>query len=122
MSEPALNDLPDIWRQLARRNDWELVTDEQEFLRRAAIEFESLAEEAASDQRARVALLRTYGALLYNGLRDRQDRAAYEIWLACYRLALRDKWPPPQAEINELIYTAIELVIAERRSRNLGND
>jgi DNA-directed RNA polymerase specialized sigma24 family protein len=99
VSEPAQDDLHAIWRQLARRNDWELVGDEEAFLRSVVAELGEIPEGTPSDKRARIVLLRAYGVLIYNGLRDRQERAAYELWMACYRLALREQWPPPQAEL-----------------------
>ncbi len=55
--------------------------------------------DTPAEGQVRLALLRAYGVLLYDGLRARQDRAAYEIWLACYRLALHDGWPQQEAEL-----------------------
>ena len=110
VSEPAWHELRIAWRQLSQRNDWSLAGDEEAFLRRAAAEFELLTGNTPAGGRVRLALLRAYGVLLYDGLRARQDRAAYELWLACYRLALRDGWPPQEAELlaQETIARVIE--------------
>jgi DNA-directed RNA polymerase specialized sigma24 family protein len=99
VSEPARHELRIAWRQLSQRNDWSLATDEAAFLRHAASELEALAADAPSGGRIRLALLRAYGVLLYNGLRTREDRAVYELWLACYRLALHDGWRRQEAEL-----------------------
>jgi DNA-directed RNA polymerase specialized sigma24 family protein len=99
VSEPARHELRRAWRQLSQRNDWSLATDEAAFLRRAASELEALDADAPSSGRIRLALLRAYGVLLYDGLRASEDRAAHELWLACYRLALHDGWPQQEAEL-----------------------
>ena len=99
MSQPIVESLRAIWQQISRHNDWVLVDDEEAFLHTAADQFTALPEDAPLARRVQVALLRAYGILLYRGLRAQQERAAYELWLACYRLALRDGWPPADAEI-----------------------
>jgi DNA-directed RNA polymerase specialized sigma24 family protein len=99
VNEPAWHELRIAWRQLSRRNDWLLADDEDAFLHRAAAELVLLGVDAPAEGRIRRALLRAYGALLYDGVRARQDRAAHELWLACYRLALRDGWPQQEAEL-----------------------
>jgi DNA-directed RNA polymerase specialized sigma24 family protein len=99
VNEPAWHELRLAWWQLSRRNDWLLADDEDAFLERAAAELALLGGDAPVAGRIRMALLRVYGALLYDGVRVRQDRAAHELWLACYRLALRDGWPQPEAEL-----------------------
>lgn len=98
VNEPAWHELRVAWRQLSRRHDWLLADDEEAFLGSAAAQLELLGD-APAGARVRIALLRAYGALLYDGVRARQDRAAYELWLACYRLALRDGWPQHEAEL-----------------------
>jgi DNA-directed RNA polymerase specialized sigma24 family protein len=99
VSEPVQHDLRIAWRQLSQRNDWSLATDEAAFLAHAASELDMLAGDTPADGQVRLALLRAYGVLLYDGLCARHDRAAYEIWLACYRLALHDGWPQQEAEL-----------------------
>lgn len=98
VSAAVSNELLTVWRQLARRNEWELANDEAALFARAMAEYDALPDDAPAHKRARLALLRAYGALLYEGLRERDDRAAYELWLACYRLALRDGQAERQAE------------------------
>jgi RNA polymerase sigma factor (sigma-70 family) len=105
VSEPDRDELRALWLQLARRNDWALVEDEATFLDQAAAEFQSLVNAKSPADRARLAISRVYSALLYRGLRDRQERAAQELWLALVRTALGDGWP--RAEAEELAQEAI---------------
>jgi len=98
VSEPQRDDLWDIWRQLARRNNWALVTDEAAFLNQVAAECAALAAERSPGQVQRVAIERVYGALLYHGLARRDEAAAGELWLAFVRTASGRGWSQPDAE------------------------
>lgn len=96
---PAVSEnLRVVWQQLSQRNDWALVEDQQTFLESAVVALSVLGGDELAEKRYHVALIRTYGVLLYRGLRSHQERAAYELWLACYRVALRDGWKPADAE------------------------
>jgi DNA-directed RNA polymerase specialized sigma24 family protein len=99
VSQPNVESIRATWQQMSRRNDWILVGDQEAFLHSVANELSALPEDAPLARRIQVALLRAYGALLYRGLHAQQERAAYELWLACYRLALRDGWTPADAEV-----------------------
>lgn len=99
MSQPIAESLRTAWEGMSRRNDWLLVADQQAFLRTAAEQFAVLSDGNPMPGNVQLALLRAYGVLLYQGLRAHQERAAYELWLACYRLALRDGWAPTDAEL-----------------------
>jgi DNA-directed RNA polymerase specialized sigma24 family protein len=99
VSQPIDERLRATWQQMSRRNDWILVGDQEAFLYSVANELSALPEDEPLARRMQVALLRAYGALLYSGLHAQQERAAYELWLACYRLALRDGWAPADAEV-----------------------
>ncbi len=98
MSEPTRDEITSVWRQLARRNDWALVTNEAAFLDQVAAESQTLTDAGASGKRAYLAVRRVYSTLLYEGLRNRDDRAAQELWLAFVRTAIGDRWPQPEAE------------------------
>ena len=98
VSEPQRDDLWDIWRQLARRNNWALVTDESAFLGQVATECAALAAERSTGQIQRVAIERVYGAMLYYGLAQRDEAAAGELWLAFVRTAAGHGWSQPDAE------------------------
>lgn len=99
MSTACLEDLRAIWRQMAQRNDWELVHNEEEFLQCIRSELERLDVATPPDSCIRVAVFRSYGLLLYEGIQNRQDRAAYELWLSCYRITLREGWSTADAEV-----------------------
>lgn len=98
-----------LWRTLARRNDWTLVVNEAAFLDQAAAELQMLTGGSAA-ARQRLALQRSYSALLYQGLGARQERAAHELWLAFVRLGLRAGHARTEAE--ELAQEAISRVLA----------
>jgi RNA polymerase sigma factor (sigma-70 family) len=109
VSEPDRDELRALWLQQARRNDWALVEDAAAFLDQAAAEFSILINAKTPGERLRLAVSRTYSALLYRGLRSRQERAAQELWLTFVRTALRDRWP--RAEAEELAQEAIARIL-----------
>ena len=109
VSEPDRDELRALWLQLARRNDWALVEDEATFLDQAAAEFNVLVNAKTPGARLRMAVSRTYSALLYHGLCREQERAAQELWLTFVRTALRDQWPRSEAE--DLAQEAIARVL-----------
>lgn len=75
-----------------------LVADEDAFLDSARQALLALRSDRPWNERARLAVVRAYGLLLYRGLWRREERAAQELWLACYRLALNRGWSPDDAE------------------------
>src|SRR5262245_46123047 len=87
-----------IWRQLAQRYEWRLVDDEATLLGSAVVELGTLTGGKTPNDRLRIAVWRAYSALLYRGLRQRQERAAQELWLACVRLGLKQGWSRLEAE------------------------
>lgn len=98
MSEPTRDEITSAWRELARRNEWALVTNEATFLNQAVAESLTLNDGGTSSKRAYLAVRRAYSALLYEGLCNRDNRAGQELWCAFVRTALRDHWPQPEAE------------------------
>jgi len=103
-------ELQTTWRELSKRNGWELVSDEPYFLAQAAAEFAAIDADQAHAQRLRVALQRSYSEILYNELTWRNERAATELWNACHRIALRDSRTREIAEdlAQEAILRALE--------------
>ncbi len=76
-----------IWRQLATHNQWHLIGDEQTLLDQVCAE----VQPSSSDRDLRLAMQRIYSQRLYQGLQEREERAAYETWLFCLRLGMRDR-------------------------------
>lgn len=99
VTQPMTDDLHNVWRQLSKRNDWKLVTDEANFLAQAAAELLELTDTVPTEAQIRLALTRAYGVRLYQGLQQRHDLAAQELWFACFRMALREGWQEADAEV-----------------------
>ncbi|HEY0601326.1 MAG TPA: sigma-70 family RNA polymerase sigma factor [Herpetosiphonaceae bacterium] len=97
MSASGRDELQALWRQLARRNDWSLVTDEDAFLDQVMAELRRL-EGPNTSVHPRIAIQRTYSALLYRGLQSRSNQAGGELWIAMFRLSLRDGWSEAEAQ------------------------
>jgi len=110
--EPSVDSLLTTWHQLARRNDWQLVADEAAFLAQAAAELSAIGADPTQGERVRLAIERTYSGLLYQGLAERQERAAYELWLAFLRLSYRRGWTQPEAE--EIAQETMARVLAKQ--------
>lgn len=110
MSETNRSDLRAIWRQLAQRNNWTLVGDETAFLDQVIDELGRLTDAGTRDQLQRRALERTYSALLYRGLWQRDERAAQELWLAFVRTGLRcgDTREEAEEHAQEAVVRALE--------------
>lgn len=111
VSPSSLDALRTTWQQLSTRNNWALVTDEESFLRHAKEEMNNLQDIRSPEQRMRVALMRAYSAVLYAHVRERSEQAVQEVWLAGYRLALRDRFASDQAEV--LAQETVALVLAK---------
>jgi len=110
--ELSVDSLRATWHQLARRNDWQLVADEAMFLAQVAAELTALGGDSTQGERVRLAIERTYSGLLYQGLAERQERAAYELWLAFPRLSYRRGWTQPEAE--EIAQETMARVLAKQ--------
>jgi len=78
-----------LWRQLALRNQWQLVADEEAFLDQVLSECGEVAEAGDPAIHMRAIIQRIYSAQLYQGMCTRDERAAYELWLMFLRLAVR---------------------------------
>jgi len=111
VSPSSLDALRTTWQHLSTRNNWALVTDVESFLRHATEEMSNLQDIPSPAQRTRMALTRAYSALLYEQLWERSERAAYEVWLAAYRFALRDHFPKEEAEV--LAQETVTLVLTK---------
>ena len=79
-----------IWRQLAARHQWQLFPEEDVLLERVQSVFVDDATPEPSAEALRAVLFRVYSERLYRGLRDREERAAYELWRMLLRLAMRN--------------------------------
>jgi len=78
-----------IWRQLAARNQWHLIIDEEQLLDEVATRYEQTPPPDDSATQVRATLYAIYSERLYRGIRDREERAAHELWLMFMRLAIR---------------------------------
>ena len=78
-----------IWRQLAARNQWHLIIDEEQLLDEIAARYEQTPPPDDSGTQVRATLYAIYSERLYRGIRDREERAAHELRLMCMRLAIR---------------------------------
>jgi RNA polymerase sigma factor (sigma-70 family) len=97
MSEPSQERMRAIWRPLAARYEWQLVDDEAQFFAQISAKLDTSSDEALTDKQLEFAIRGAYSALLYKGFRQRQERAAYEIWRAILRIALKDGCSPEEA-------------------------
>ena len=98
-----------IWRQLADRNQWMLVDDEDAFIKHVAAEYQSVSNAKTTRERQETAIKRAYGVYLYNGVQKRQNRAFYELGLLFVRLAVKDKIPLREAE--ELAQVTVQAIL-----------
>jgi RNA polymerase sigma factor (sigma-70 family) len=122
----GVNDMRDdiraIWQQLAQRNDWTLISDDEEqFLDEAVQEFDSLTDDLAEQKRLHMAVQRAYGIRLYRGIRQRKERAAQELWLAVLRTALKRGIASQEAEelAQETIVRVIDKVESLRTPQSM---
>jgi DNA-directed RNA polymerase specialized sigma24 family protein len=79
-----------LWRQLASRNHWQLITDEEVLLDDILAALPDPLIEENVERQVRLAINRLYSKRLFAGIGDREERAAYEIWLMFLRLAVKD--------------------------------
>jgi len=110
MEQAVEAELRAAWERLSRRNRWTLVDNLEAFLREAAELYAELdqrlppsarAEAAVAEvyrRHAEVAVLQTYGRLLYRKLVARDERAAEELRTYFYWHALDRRWPYHDAE------------------------
>lgn len=96
MNAPSRQALRAAWRDLAVRNGWALVEDEEAFLRAAGETLASLG--AGATAHTLPVLRRAYSALLYERFCADDGRAAQEILTALRRFALLRGHPPDEAE------------------------
>jgi DNA-directed RNA polymerase specialized sigma24 family protein len=124
VSNPATNPLrltlAELWSSMSRRNDWALVDDLDAFLSNTESESQLLACLITAITCLKLAIKRCYGQILYTGLTARRERAAQELWAACYRAALRS-CPPTEAEevAQETITRVLEKLPTLRDPRSL---
>lgn len=78
-----------IWRQLANRNQWQLITDVELLLDAVLARRDSAPAPGDSGAFFRSAFQAVYSERLYQGIIDREERSAYELWLMFVRLAVR---------------------------------
>lgn len=89
MSMSERDQLRAIWQQMARKNTWLLVTNEEAFLDDVTTELRHLEGNKPASVLMAIAVRRTYSVLLYRGIQARSERAASELWLALVRLSLK---------------------------------
>lgn len=87
MTDALIIRLTKIWHTSTQRNNWELVDDVPTFLQHVAQRFEDSAEP--DDDALELEIVRAYNGVLHRAFkrRDKQERAAYELWLTCMRMA-----------------------------------
>lgn len=79
-----------IWRQLASRNHWQLITDEEVLLDDVLAALpDPLIEGDVEEGLVSLVIYRLYSKRLHTGIGAREERAAHEIWLMFLRLAVR---------------------------------
>ncbi len=78
-----------IWRQLVVRNQWQLITDEEQLLDEVTARHGQTPPLADGTAHIRATLYAIYSERLYRGMLDREERAAHELWLMFIRLATR---------------------------------
>lgn len=83
---------------MSARNKWGLVTDENVFLDQVADEIDVLEGDIHREERVRLAVRRTYSAVLYHALRQRNDQAFEELAAVLMQMAVRDHWELSVAE------------------------
>lgn len=110
MEQAIEAELRAAWERLSRRNRWTLVDDLEAFLREAAqiyatldarmspVERAETAVTIAYHRRAEVAVLQTYGRLLYSRLMVRDERAVIELRTYFYWHSLEKGWQYHDAE------------------------
>lgn len=109
------------WQRLAQRNRWTLVDSVEVFLAEARAECAALADSISTAAQAEVAVERAYGRRLYQGLSQRDDRAAEELRVRCYRMARKRDWTHEEAEdiASEAVLRALAKVQQVRAPENM---
>lgn len=97
------------WQRLSQRYGWALAGDESVLIERALAESDLIDATNTPQDLAKVCVWRAYGALLYDGLRRRDERAAQDLWRAFMGLARRGGYPPEHVE--DLAQEAIARVL-----------
>lgn len=111
MAEAGEESLRTTWRRLRDHNEWQLVDDEDVFLKRAVAIMAMLQMQGGSGaQLAKAALTRAYGEVMHAGLLAHNERAAQELWLAFRRLGLSRGGMPPELA-DELAQEAVLRVL-----------
>lgn len=94
---PSCDELRVVWQQLAERNMWRLVKNEQVFLDQVVIEYDQQTSSQFFERNARLAIYRTYSLLLYRGIQRRHNGAAAEVGSLLFRTALARGYSTSQA-------------------------
>ena len=97
MPQLSIAEVQAAWLRLSQRYGWALLEEETALFERALAEAEIIGASSAQQQLATVCIWRAYGAALYEGLRQRDERAASQLWRICIGKARRD-YPPDEAE------------------------
>lgn len=110
MTVPERATLQSMWRALAARRDWRLADDEAQFIDQVLAEYARLDCQNSVARCGALALWRSYGTLVYAGMVERRERAAFELLAACVRLSLRGGWTYADAEeiAQEMVARALE--------------
>ncbi len=111
MAQNALHErIRPIWQQLANRNQWQLFADEEALFAQIQACLRELAATLV-EAAIRKCIKASYSERMYQGLQQREERAAYEIWLMFLRLALKKGATEPDA--NDLAQEAMARVLAK---------
>lgn len=100
-----------IWRQLADRNQWQLFPNEEQLLDDVLAALSGPVTPDDAEGKVRPVLQRLYSQRLYEGVRDREERAASELWLMFLRLAVRGG--AREQDASDLAQEAVARVIAK---------
>lgn len=100
-----------IWRQLAERNQWQLIADVESLFDEVLARSERAVIPGDSGSFLRSAFQAIYSERLYRGIHDREERAAYELWLMFVRLVLSKG--ASSADADDLAQEAVARVLAK---------
>ncbi|WP_322489344.1 sigma-70 family RNA polymerase sigma factor [Chloroflexus sp.] len=93
------------WLDIARRNQWALIDNVDAWISSVQAHY----PEIGTDIQPSTLLLRAYSARLYQGCMYREERAAWEVWIYCYRAALRQS--DSRENVEDVVQETIALVI-----------
>lgn len=109
MTNALIIRLKEIWHTSAQRNNWELIDDVPAFLQHVAQRFED--SDKPEDAALETAIVRAYNAVLHSAFkqRDKRERAAYELWLTCIRMAC--SWDLSEDELESVAQEVVSRMI-----------